>query len=387
MPYIARAMTAHPPIYLDNGATTRPDPAIMRALLDRQATLFANPASRHRAGRAAAEALARARARLTAVIGGDAKHLVFTGGGTEALGLAILGTPGGAGRIAISAVEHSSVLCAARRLVKRRGWRLDTIPVDADGRVTPDALAAHIGPETRVVALMLAQNEVGGINPIAKLAPVVRQRSPRARLVVDGVQALGKLPVDVAALDVDCLAMTAHKLHGPRGIGALWSRAPIEPLLEGGGQEGGRRGGTQSAPLALAFAEAAEQALASRHHLAEMRDRLWAALRAAVPEATLTGVPCGPERLPHNLHLCVPGLPSEPLLNRLDALGVCASAGSACGKGRFSRTLAAMGRSADDGAWIRLTTGRFTTADEVDRAAERFADAVAHLRGLCGGPS
>ncbi len=373
-----------PTIDLDNGATTRPDPAIMAALLDRQATLYANPSARHARGRAAAEALETARGRLAGLIGGAPAGLIFTGGGTEALGLALLGAPGGSGRVAISAVEHASVREAAGALVERRGWALDVIPVDAAGRVQPEALTAHIGPETRAVAIMLGQNEVGGVNDIARLAPVVRRAAPRARLVVDAVQALGKIPIDVAALDVDCLAMTAHKLHGPRGIGALWSRAPLEPLLRGGGQEGGRRGGTQSAPLALAFAEAAERALAERGHLAAMRDRLWGGIRAAVPGARLTGPPCGPGRLPHNLHLCVPGLPGEPLLNLLDVAGVYASAGSACRRGRFSPTLAAMGHTADEGAWIRLTTGRFTTPAEVDAAVERFADAVRRLRRLCG---
>ncbi len=378
-------MQTRPEIYLDNGATTRPDPEVMAALVDRQANLFANPASRHRLGRAAAAAHETARARLAALIGGDAKHLIFTGGGTEALGLALLGTPGGPGHIALSAVEHSSVAKAARRLVQTRGWTTDGVPVDRVGRVTPEALAARIGPETRIVAVMLAQNEVGTVNDIAPLAAVVRRRAPRARLVVDAVQALGKIPIDVAALDVDCLAVTAHKLHGPRGIGALWSRAPIEPVLEGGGQEGGRRGGTQSAPLALAFADAAERALAQREHLATTRDRLWRAIRGALPDVRLTGLPCGPARLPHNLHLCVPGLRSEPLLNQLDALGVCASAGSACRRGAFSSTLAALGHRAEDGAWIRLTTGRFTTLAEVDAAAERFVDAVGRLRRLMGG--
>lgn len=377
--------TTPDPIYLDNGATTRPDPAIMRALLDRQATLFANPTSSHRLGRAAAAALTEARGRLAGLIGGDPAGLVFTGGGTEAIGLGMLGLPTGlTGRVAISAAEHACAVEAARRLVECHGWGLDVIPVDGDGRVQPAALAEAIGPETRVVAIMLGQNEVGGINPIAALAPIVRARAPRARLVVDGVQALGKIPIDVAALDIDCLAMAAHKLHGPRGIGALWSRAPLEPLLRGGGQEGGRRGGTQSAPLALAFAEAAERALAERGHLAAMRDRLWGGIRAAVPGARLTGPPCGPGRLPHNLHLCVPGLPGEPLLNLLDVAGVYASAGSACRRGRFSPTLAAMGHTADEGAWIRLTTGRFTTPAEVDAAVERFADAVRRLRRLCG---
>lgn len=371
-------------IYLDNGATTRPDPEIMAALVERHATLFANPSSLHGPGRAAAAALEEARARLAACVGGDARHLTFTGGGTEALGLAILGTPGGPGHIVVSAVEHLAIVRAAERMVEHRGFSLDTLPVGPDARVEPDALAARLDRDTRVVALMLGQNEVGAINDIARLAKIVRERAPRARLVVDGVQAVGKIEVDVDALDIDCLAFTSHKLHGPRGIGALYSRVAIEPVFRGGGHEGGRRGGTQSAPLALAFAEAVERALDHRGHLAATRDRLWRGISKAVPAARLVGPEPGPWRLPHNLAVCVPGLPSEPLLNLLDVRGVCVSAGSACSRGGFSRVLAALGHDEADGAFIRLTTGRFTTEADIDEGITRFADAVAELRALCG---
>ncbi|MCA9541870.1 MAG: aminotransferase class V-fold PLP-dependent enzyme, partial [Myxococcales bacterium] len=174
--------------------------------------------------------------------------------------------------------------------------------------------------------------------------------------------------------------ITAHKLHGPKGIGALWTRVGIEPVFRGGGQEGGRRGGTQSAPLAWAFAEAVERQLTDAEKVTALRDRLWANVQALLPEIRLTGAPPGPGRLGNNLHFCVPGLPSGPLLNALAAAGLCASAGSACGHGRFSRVLAAIGRQPDDGAFLRLSPGRFTTEDEIDAAAAIVADAVAQLR-------
>jgi cysteine desulfurase len=205
--------------------------------------------------------------------------------------------------------------------------------------------------------------------------------------VVDAVQAFGKIPVDVRALDADFVAVTAHKLHGPKGVGALWVRSPqaLSPLLKGGGQEHGLRGGTQPVPLAWAFAEAAKRAAADGDALAALRDRLWARLSALVPAATLTGPAPGPERLPHNLHVCVPGVPGEPLVNALAAAGLYVSTGSACGsKGRFSRVLQAIGRRSEDGAYIRLSVGRTTTPDEVDEAARRFAAAVGPLREVYG---
>ncbi|MCA9547491.1 MAG: aminotransferase class V-fold PLP-dependent enzyme, partial [Myxococcales bacterium] len=209
-------------IYLDNAATTPMDPAIIAGLADRQARWFANPASTHPLGREAGKALERARARLAAQLGGQPDQVVFTGGGTEALGLAMLGLGGRSpGRVALSAVEHSCVREAAHRLVERFGWALDVIPVDAEGRVTAQALEQVLTPAHKLVAVMLANNEVGTVNDVEALARLARERAPRAKFVVDAVQAFGKVPVDVGRLGVDALALTAHKIHGPKGIGAL----------------------------------------------------------------------------------------------------------------------------------------------------------------------
>lgn len=371
-------------IYLDNGATTPVDPAIVDGLSSRYRALFGNPSSLHGPGRAARAALEEARATLAAVIGAEPGALIFTGGGTEAVGSAIIGSAGrGPGRILISAVEHAGVVQSARWLAEHRGWQVDVVPVDAEGRCSAAAVAERLDSDVRIVAVMLANNEVGTINPIGAIADAVRRAAPRARLVVDAVQAVGKIPVDVRALGADHVALTAHKLHGPKGIGALWSARPFEPILKGGGQEAGLRGGTQSAPLAWAFATAAACHLADMPRITALRDRLWAAL-CDLDGITLNGAPIGAGRLGNNLHVCVAGLPSEPLLNALSEAGLCASAGSACGKGRFSGILAAMGRAASDGAFIRLTPGRFNTAAEIDRAAEIFRDAVDMLRRAYG---
>lgn len=372
-------------IYLDHAATTPIDPEVLAGLAERERTLFANPASTHPPGRAAGRALGEARARLAGLLGGEPGELVFTSGGTEALGLALMGSAGERpGHLAYSAVEHPAVVETAAWLEAQRGWRTTCVPVDGEGRVRPAAVELALTEDTRIVAVMLANNEVGTVNDVAAIARVVRARAPRARLVVDAVQAFGKVPVDVRRLDADAVAVTAHKLHGPKGIGALWHRIPLQPVMRGGGQEGGLRGGTQSAPLAWAFAEAAARHLPDMPRVTALRDRLLAGLRAAVPGVTLTGAPPGPERLGNSLHVCVPGVPGEPLLNALSAAGVCASAGSACSGGKFSRVLAAMGRKGGDGAYLRLTPGRFTTEDEVDAAVRILAEAHRDLRAMYG---
>jgi cysteine desulfurase len=371
-------------IYLDHAATTALDPATASGLAERQATLFGNPASTHPVGRAAGKALAEARSRIARRLGGDAKDLIFTGGGTEALYLAILGSAGETpGHLLYSAVEHSAVRESAAMLAAR-GWTVEVVPVDVEGRVTPQAVAARLRPDTRILAVMLANNEIGTINDVPGIARVLRAQCRRARLVVDAVQAFGKLPFTVAGLDADCVAITGHKLHGPKGIGALWSRVTLRPVMKGGGQEGGVRGGTQSAPLAWAFAEAADRHLDAMHHVEALRDDLWARLSAGLPTARLTGPALGPDRLGNNLHLCVPGLPSEPLLNALSAAGVCCSAGSACSAGKFSKVLTALGRRKEDGAYIRLSPGRFTTTEDITTAARVFLTAVEELRQAYG---
>jgi cysteine desulfurase len=379
------------PIYLDNAATTPLDPAVADGLAHHLRETWGNPASGHRVGRAAGAVLADARRRLSRSLGTAPERVLFTSGGTESLGVALFGLAlslESPGRVARSAIEHSAVRTAAEALVAHHGWARDVVPVDRQGRVTPGAIAETVGPDTRIVAVMLGNNEIGTLQDIGGLIEAARARAPRARFVVDAVQGLGKIPLDVEALGADCVAVTAHKLHGPKGIGALWTRRPLTPHHKGGGQEGGVRGGTQSAALAWAFAEAAERAVAGvgDGRLAALRDALEQGLLDTIDgaERTITDAP----RLPHVAHLLIPGLPSEPLLNALSAAGVCASAGSACGraggKQLFSPVLTALGRRAEEGAWLRLSVGRQTTEADVATALPRIRDAVEELRAAYG---
>ena len=372
-------------IYLDHAATTPLDPEVAAGLAQRHATLYGNPSSRHPLGKAARRSLDESRTVLAGCLGGRSDELIFTSGGTEALTLALLGSAGTVpGHIALSAVEHPAVRAAADALVEQRGWTRTVIPVDALGRVTPEATAAAITRDTKLVAVMLGQNEIGTINDVTAIARVVRAQSPRARIVVDAVQAFGKTPLDVGVADVDCVAVTAHKIHGPKGVGALWTRVALQPVQLGGGQEAGRRGGTESAPMAWALAEAARRMGGDEvsSSLAGQRDRLLEILLAAIPGFDLTGAPPGPERLPHILHFHVPDIPGEPLINALSAAGLCASTGSACGshkRGRkVSHVLEAIGRK-PDGAYLRLSVGRTTTDDEIEAAARIVVRAVAEL--------
>ncbi len=359
------------PIYLDHAATTPIDPEILKGLSERLLSHFGNPSSRHIEGRRAAKLLESARERLARQLGARPEEIIFCSGGTEALSLGILGSAGeAAGEIIISAAEHSAILEAARHLEQHRRWSLKICPVDGEGRLRPETLAPLLSPKTRILGLIWANNEVGTLNDLNPLLRLIRKKSPRAKVVLDAVQALGKLPFKVSRLGVDVLAVTAHKLHGPPGIGALWSRRPVQPLFKGGGQERGQRGGSLSAPLAWAFAEAAALHLQHMPQIRQLRDQLWREISAEIPEAQLLGPSLEGERLGDNLMLLIPGIPSEPLLNALSAAGLMASAGSACARGSFSRTLAAMGRRAEEGAFLRLSPGRFNHPEEIKRAAQ-----------------
>ena len=375
-------------IYLDHAATTPVDPTVAQGLAERQATLFGNPSSRHAAGQAARQVLEQSRAGLAQLLGGQAHELVFTSGATEALALAIIGAAGQRpSRIAVSAVEHQAVMRAAEYLAERQGWTVDRIPADDQGRITPAAVEAVVGPDTRIVAVMLANNEVGTLNDCAAIGRLLRRIGPRARFVVDAVQAFGKVPFNVRDLEADSVAVTAHKLNGPKGIGALWTRTTLRPVQAGGGQEHGLRGGTQPVPLVWAFAAAAQRAFEQRPvvtpTISQLRDRFVRAVQQALPDAVLNGPPAGPDRMFNNAHIRVPGVPSEPLVNALAEEGICLSTGSSCssssGRAPFSHVLAAMGLS-PQGAYIRCTLGPTTQADEIDEAARRLVAAVHHLR-------
>ena len=374
-------------IYLDNAASTRPADEVVQAMAEAARGNYANPASAHAAGAAAARALESARGEVAAALDVEAEELVFTSGGTEADALGVLGGARAArGRhVVVSALEHPAVLRAAEALADD-GWALELVAPGPDGVVRAESVAAAVRPDTALVAVMLVQNELGTLQPIADIARALGPASKRRpHLHVDAVQAFGLLRLRPRALGADTLALSAHKLHGPRGAGALWIRpgARLAPLWVGGGQERGRRGGTENLPALVGFGRAATLARRALDTGADaavgaLRDRLEAAALAAVPGArpTVTGAP----RAPHIASLAFPRLPAEPLLHALEARGVLASAGSACASRTAgpSPTLKAIGVD-DKTAVLRFSLSRETTAADVDGAAAALAEAAGEV--------
>jgi len=379
-------------IYLDNAASTPPTPEVLDALRATAAELYANPASAHAGGAAASRALAQARAEVAAALDVEPAELLFTSGGTEADALGVLGAARAArGRhVVISALEHPAVMRCAEALAAD-GYALDIVPPDRNGIVAADAIAAAVRADTAVVALMLVNNELGTRQPVADVAQRLGPPGDRKRphLHVDAVQGFGLGRLRPRALGADSVALSAHKLHGPRGAGALWLRpgARLAPLWVGGGQERGLRGGSENLPALVAFGVAATQARAAaqdgaEERVAALRDRFeqaaLAALATLVPgvRPTVTGAP----RAAHIASLAFPGLPAEPLLHALEARGVLASAGSACASRTAgpSPTLKAIGID-DRTAVLRFSFSRLTPAADADAAVAVLVDAVGDL--------
>jgi len=378
--------------YLDASATAPPAPEVMAAMQDAAAGAWANPSSLHGWGLAAAELLERSRLRLADSMGADPRQLVLCSGGSEAIHLALLGSAARLqpGRLLLSAVEHPATEAAARHL-RRQGWQLEHLPVDRLGRLDPDALARRLEPPTRMVSILWGQNEVGTLQAIETIGRLCR--SVGVLLHVDAVQVLGHLPIDLARLPVDLLSVAAHKLQGPRGIGAL-ALAPgveIEPVIGGGGQEGGRRGGTEPALLAHGFATAldlARERLAAHaglDPLGPLRDALWRQLRCLEglrltgPDPHLPGA-----RLPHHLSFLVADLQGRPLSGRalvraLARRGWGVSSGSACSQGggeRPSAVLLAMGYSAAEAmSGLRISLGPWVNAEDLRAFPAALEDA------------
>jgi cysteine desulfurase len=382
-------------IYLDNAASTAPAPEVLDALRAAAAGLYANPASAHAGGAAAARALAQARAEVAAALDVEPAELVFTSGGTEADALGVLGAARAArGRhVVVSALEHPAVMRCAEALAAD-GYALDIVAPDRNGVVSADAIAAAVRPDTAVVALMLVNNELGTRQPVADVARRLGPPGDRKRphLHVDAVQGFGVARLRLRALGADSVAVSAHKLHGPRGAGALWLRpgARLAPLWVGGAQERGLRGGTENLPALVGFGVAATLARdalqnGAEERVAALRDRFEqaaiAALASVVPgvRPTVTGV----ARAPHIASLAFPGLPAEPLLHALEARGVLASAGSACASRTAgpSPTLKAIGID-DRTAVLRFSFSRSTAGAEAAIAA--LVDAT---RELATGPT
>jgi cysteine desulfurase len=360
-------------IYLDNGATTRVDERVAQAAMEAMLVAWGNPSSAHKLGAEAARRVQRAREQVAAALGGAAAEVTFTSGGTEANALALLGVAARAKHVVLSGFEHPSVADTAKALGER-GIEVTLVAPSAGGVVSPEAFARAVRPDTALAACMWVQNEIGTVQPVVAIARAVKARAPRCHVHVDAVQALGKLPVDVGAAPFDSLSISAHKIHGPKGVGALWLRpgARAKPLVFGGGQERGLRPGTEGVPGIVALGLAAELAVATRAEaaprMARLRNRLWAAIVAGVPAARRHGDPTA--AAPHILSVGFGGVAAEPLLHALEGEGVYVSAGSACHAKdkKPSATLQAIGVPEDMGT-IRLSLSRDTSEDEIDRAA------------------
>jgi len=380
------------PIYMDNHATTRPDPRVVEAMLPYLSEDYGNPASRtHAYGWRAEEAVTRARTQVARLLNADPKEILFTSGATESNNIAIRGllraAAGRGDHLVTSATEHPAVLDVVRD-VEEQGIRATVLPVDRYGRVDPGAVREAITPRTVLVTLMAANNEVGTLLPIAAVGAICRERG--VTFHTDAAQAAGKVALDTQAMDIDLLSISGHKVYGPKGVGALYVRRKnprviLEPIMRGGGQERGLRPGTLNVPAivglgaALEIARAAMPAEAAR--LRALRDRLEAGLRTRVPDIVVNGH--ATERLPHNLNISFEGVEGEALLLALD--GVAVSSGSACTseKREPSHVLKAMGVS-DTMAQtsLRFGLGRFNTAEEIDEVIGRVAEAVARLREI-----
>ena len=370
-------------IYLDNGATTRVDPRVAEAALRAMVDAYGNPSSAHRLGAEAARLVATARAQVAAAIGADPAEVTFTSGGTEANALALQGAAARARHAVVSGFEPPSVADTARALAER-GVEVATVAPSSGGVVSAEAFAQAVRPDTALVACMWVQNELGTVQPVEAIARAVKARAPRCHVHVDAVQAVGKLPVDVGGAAFDSLSLSAHKIHGPKGVGALWLRrgARLRPLVHGGGQERQLRPGTENVPgivaLGLAAALAAAALAEAAPRMARQRDRLWQAIADALPAARRHGDPA--HAAPHVLSVGFPGVPAEPLLHALEAEGVYVSAGSACHARdkKPSATLKAIGVP-DDMGTLRLSLSRLTTDDEIARAAAAVVACVGAL--------
>jgi cysteine desulfurase len=372
------------PIYLDNNATTPLLPAVWDAMRPFLTEVYGNPASAHSAGRRARRALEDARESVAARLGARADEVLFTSGATEANNLALFGAAGDPpGHLLASPVEHPSVAEPLRRLAEG-GFSLDHLPVDPRGSVTPAALAGALRPDTRLVAVMLANHETGALQPARALAEVL---GGRAHFHCDAVQAAGKLPVNFHALGAETLTVSAHKFHGPKGVGALLVRRGVKlrPRTWGGHQQQGRRPGTEPVALVVGLARALELAHHERDdrlaRVCELRRRFLERLRAGAAPVVLNGPEDG--GVPHTVNVSFPGLKADLLLMSLDLAGVACSTGSACSSGSLlpSPVLQAM-RVPDDvlHSAMRFSLSPLLAPAEVDEAARRIVDVVGRLR-------
>lgn len=375
-------------LYADYAATTPMSTAAVNAMLPYLQSVYGNPSSQHRIGQAAAQALQAARESIARCICAAPREITFTSGGSEADTMAIRsgaqwGRTRGKTHLISTAFEHHAVLNTLKQL-ESEGFSVTLLTPPESGIISPGQVAEALREDTALVSVMFANNEIGTIQPIAEIGRLCRDRG--VLFHTDAVQAAGHLPIDVQAQNIDFLSLSAHKFYGPKGVGLLYTRAgiPLTPVIAGGGQERGKRGGTENIPGIAAMAAALQESCGileqESRRLSALRDRLIAGL-LAVPQAVLNGDPI--QRLPGNVNVSFPGIAGESLLLLLDEAGICASSGSACASGSLepSHVLLAIGRSPRlASASLRLTLGRGTTDEDVDTLLAVIPAAVARLR-------
>jgi len=377
-------------IYADNAATTKMSKAAIDAMLPYLDNLYANPSSLHTPGQLANQALQEARERIAKRLGAAAREITFTSGGSEADNQAIVsaaeaGARKGKKHIISTAFEHHAVLHTLRKL-KKQGYEITLLDVHEDGLVRPEEVEAAIREDTALVTVMFANNEIGTIQPIAEIGAICRAH--KVPFHTDAVQAVGHLDINVNRDNIDMLSLSAHKFHGPKGVGVLDVRRglPLSTLIEGGAQERGKRAGTENIASIMAMAaaldEACENMAANAAHLIPLRDRLIRGL-SQIEHSILNGDAV--KRLPGNVNFCFEGIEGESLLLLLDARGICASSGSACTSGSLdpSHVLLAIGRVHDIAhGSLRLTLGEDITEEQVDYIVENVGQVVEYLRNM-----
>ena len=375
-------------VYFDHAATTPVDPLVLQAMLPYFSAQYGNPSELHRLGREARAAVEAARTQVAAALGAGEKEIVFTAGGTESDNLALFGSLARyqPGHLIVSAIEHPAVMEAARAL-NRLGWAVDFVPVDGDGIVDLEAYEQAFRDDTRLASVMLANNVVGSVQPVATLARIAHEKG--ALFHTDAVQAVGSVPVDVNELGVDLLSLSGHKLYGPKGIGALYVKrgTRLQPILHGGGHERRLRSGTENVPgivgLGAAMTMAAEQLPEVRPRLERLRDKVAAGVLERIPEVTYLGHPT--ERLPGNVAFSVRYVEGESMLLQLDSRGFMVSSGSACASGSLepSHVVLALGLGAEEAhGSMRVSLGRENTEEEADAFLEAFPPIVDKLRQM-----
>jgi cysteine desulfurase len=380
-------------IYLDHAATTPVDPAVLETMLPFLGAVYGNPSSVYGPRREARAAIDSARDAVATALGAQAREIIFTSGGSESDNLAIRGVVARnrdrGNHVICSQVEHHAVLHTCQDL-ERQGIEVTYLPVDATGMVSVEDLRAAIRPTTLLVSVMTGNNEVGTIQPVRELAAATHELGD-AYFHTDAVQAFGKIPVRVDDIGADLLSISAHKVNGPKGVGALYVKmgTRIQPLITGGGHERNRRAGTENVAGIAGLAAAVSMAVANLQHdaavMAQARDRLTEGILGGIQGARLTGHPT--LRLPHHASFVIPGVEGDALLMRLDRAGVYASSGSACTSGSLepSHVLLAIGiPPAEALGSLRLTVGKSTTIADIDQALEMIIENVAALRAAAG---